>query len=50
VENEVAYFDYTSTKENKASMCTKELSKDVIERHRAKIMEQVKVSSKAKGD
>jgi hypothetical protein len=38
VENEVAYFDYTSTKENEADMLTKALSRDVFERHRAKIM------------
>jgi hypothetical protein len=38
VENEVACFDYTSTKENEADMLTKALSRDVFERHRAKIM------------
>jgi hypothetical protein len=38
VDNGVAYFDYTSTKENEADMFTKELSKDIFERHRAKVM------------
>jgi hypothetical protein len=38
VENEVAYFDYTTTKENEADMLTKALSRDVFEHHRAKIM------------
>lgn len=38
VEKGVAKFDYTSTKDNEADMFTKELSKDVFERHRAKVM------------
>jgi hypothetical protein len=36
--NEVAYFDYTSTKENEADILTRELSRVIFERHRAKII------------
>jgi hypothetical protein len=38
VENGVAYFDYTNTKDNEADMLTKELDRESFQRHRRKIM------------